>query len=1137
MPPYGQIGYPQIGYPGMGPSSLGPPIQRRQRRRPSYNLTPEEEESLLGQLGQNALSGLGVVAHTLGKPGAAVRGTISGLTGGPWGGGLLNLIPFSNTLGITDPKKWVYSRDILRRHGMVGRKDTWGNFATGLAGDIVTDPLAWMSFGAGGAATKGGQLLHRAGLSQFLPDVLAATAKKTGTKALGSVRGGMETTLKEALENLPAAVRKAAPEKIRTAAEAMGVKSADLMQQPLRGLMGVHAPLMPSKQIGLAGRGGPTSQAIGGAMDWLGGKVRYSAPVRAMAAGFAPSLRGLPTEAMQRTGAAASRLEAFRSAASRETLGGYLTKLNEMGALKTGDEGIRDAMAMRGFMESGTALPAHLQGKGVEGILGKMNDFAKAQLAEETALGMATKDLSEAFSYVTRYSHKFGVSKGAARGFRELSPLHPSQRHRMEFFQGVPSGPLNQMTIDPAISGTLYRAKPASWAGATGATGVDLQAAVAHIKANYPAVKDLTDETIRKQAKWLSELDPQHAAKKIPVFPHHPIFDVVKRDEYSKRAMANTEVTYDLLGKEAIHFSDAVSGETPLLDVLEKAGLTGDAAPNVMLSRLSPETLGKIAGSGQTGTATKVILKDLRVPKDIESAIVNMNKGFSSPEWMEGFVKQFDNFTNFFRAHVTTYFPAFINRNLVSGQLQNTFAGVYGAGGVGMYRAMRDAQILLGGKGTIPGVLEFPVIKALGITDPKEATRKIAELAFAHKLGGKMQMEAAQHLGGQVASSPVEQLGMLPGLQGFKPLTPVKKAMKGKTPSWWNPLKVRGVGKTTESQFLPSQLGEEAGYWVESMNRLGPFTEMLRKGVDPAQAARRIKLLQVDYTAAASGDAAMRRMIPFWAFLKGQSQFLAKELTTHPGGALSQVIQAEGRSHEKLPAFTPPYVQTSAALPGNMLPESIFGKPAPDTVRAVTGLGLMHEDPLQFLAMDPRKPFSSLPMNVLREGMGRMNPLFQRPVEAATGTSLFKSGPRGGRSLENMDPALARLFANVTGQKTPPKLPWGAETLTQFGAPRLTTTLKTLTETPERKNLPTKLLNVLTGARVTDVSPRARESEMREAIQGLQTALGGRAFEVRWIPKDVRAKMTEEEKAQAANLELLSKILGERAKRRAARSP
>lgn len=56
----------------------------------------EQEASLIRDLANKAMSGLQYVGETLDKPGQAVRGALAGK---PWE--LLNLIPFSDTLGIT----------------------------------------------------------------------------------------------------------------------------------------------------------------------------------------------------------------------------------------------------------------------------------------------------------------------------------------------------------------------------------------------------------------------------------------------------------------------------------------------------------------------------------------------------------------------------------------------------------------------------------------------------------------------------------------------------------------------------------------------------------------------------------------------------------------------------------------------------------------------------------------------------------------------------------------------------------------------------------------------------------------------------------------------------------------------------
>src|SRR5690606_20141832 len=77
-------------------------------------LTPEEEESLLQRIMGASMGGLQFAAQTLDKPGAAVRGLLAGEPGQ-----LLNLLPFSDTLGITDPSERVYGRDLLEQAGAV----------------------------------------------------------------------------------------------------------------------------------------------------------------------------------------------------------------------------------------------------------------------------------------------------------------------------------------------------------------------------------------------------------------------------------------------------------------------------------------------------------------------------------------------------------------------------------------------------------------------------------------------------------------------------------------------------------------------------------------------------------------------------------------------------------------------------------------------------------------------------------------------------------------------------------------------------------------------------------------------------------------------------------------------------------
>ena len=106
------------------------------------------------------LEALGYVGDTISKPGRAVRGMLGGRPEE-----LLNLIPFSDTMGITDPTKQVHGRDLLNQWGMAREGDTdFGTSLGGFAVDVATDPLTFL----GGAMIGGaGKLLGKTNASKM----------------------------------------------------------------------------------------------------------------------------------------------------------------------------------------------------------------------------------------------------------------------------------------------------------------------------------------------------------------------------------------------------------------------------------------------------------------------------------------------------------------------------------------------------------------------------------------------------------------------------------------------------------------------------------------------------------------------------------------------------------------------------------------------------------------------------------------------------------------------------------------------------------------------------------------------------------------------------------------------------------
>lgn len=313
---------------------------------------------------------------------------------------------------------------------------------------------------------------------------------------------------------------------------------------------------------------------------------------------------------------------------------------------------------------------------------------------------------------------------------------------------------------------------------------------------------------------------------------------------------------------------------------------------------------------------------------------------------------------------------------------------------------------------------------------------------------------------------------------------------------------------------------EDINYAVEGANRLNPFVNLLRKGYNFDEAARRVGETQVRYPGRFYTNTErqiLTRLFPFYKFSKGMTGHIARELTQRPGGGVAQAIRAIDYARDP-GTIAPDYVGETASIP--IAPGPAGGD------RYITGFGFMFEDPLQFVGPQ-----------VGLETLSRTTPLIKAPLEMATGETFFQRGVRGGRELEDLDPNYARLVANIrdsiTGEQTgrvDPLIGGWAEHLAANAIGRPGTAARMLAD--PRKEWWNKLAQFTTGIRMTDVSPAAQDAIIREGLQELMRESGGKIFQKAYFPEEELAAMSPEEQAQAAQMQLLSKLLAERAKAR-----
>lgn len=151
-------------------------------------LTEGEQDSLLKQARRTAMSGLQYVGETLDKPGSAVRGLLAGKPEQ-----LVNLVPFSDTVGLTDPETRVSGRDLGEKLGLLAANKKGfdlGDLA-GFGIELATDPLTWVGGGVAKSFTKLG--LQKADAAAAAIKAATPSSKVTRAEVLAMDTASMLT--------------------------------------------------------------------------------------------------------------------------------------------------------------------------------------------------------------------------------------------------------------------------------------------------------------------------------------------------------------------------------------------------------------------------------------------------------------------------------------------------------------------------------------------------------------------------------------------------------------------------------------------------------------------------------------------------------------------------------------------------------------------------------------------------------------------------------------------------------------------------------------------------------------------------------------------------------------------------------
>lgn len=359
---------------------------------------------------------------------------------------------------------------------------------------------------------------------------------------------------------------------------------------------------------------------------------------------------------------------------------------------------------------------------------------------------------------------------------------------------------------------------------------------------------------------------------------------------------------------------------------------------------------------------------------DIAKKIEVFHASVINDEDINAILKNFDKLTMIFKASVTSIFPSFHGRNAISNVL-NSFLDI-GYAALNPARHVMSSQIIKSSYNI--NALKAKVM-AGDLTANAELYKELAKPAFTDRRGyvwsqGQIQQILKDKniaLGNQWMGRidvenhhSVDQLPQLmTSLFGDATESTLKKGGR---------LGKEGVTKVFEG-------GQKFGQLIEDQSRIIHFLEHMDRTGDVGLAAERTKMFLFDYGDLSNFERTfMKRIIPFYTWIKKNVELQAKVLTTQPGRIAQEVhlfntlssTMSEGNGltdeeYNQLPDYMKAQFKIVTSRNGQKL-------------HVVSNLG----SPLEaaFQAIQPKGILSSL------------NPFVKLPAELTTGYDVFRGG-------------------------------------------------------------------------------------------------------------------------------------------------
>lgn len=1092
-----------------------PPYYAQRSQKPNSSagtsgqapLPPQQAESMLSSLAKNIGGTVQTLGMALDTPGAIARGFLAGdpASGFAW-----------------DADRRVSGAELLDSYGLTDETtNPYLKTAAGLATEIATDPLSWLtgplaSLGKAGKAAQATDLLGLAPIAaqkrlgseaaetltgrftkQALDAMGPSVAQNADTFAVRPLVGPRlaqaTTTLQEVVDVAPDP-RKAIDD-ITKYLSTEGLSFADVADEKLGGMFGLglinsNAAYMPE---------GKWAETALDAMDLAGQYIGWSPVGRYASALFDKNVEGMTDAgdqlfALKHTRALDAARRTGQELASDHAFNLTKTPLSEEAQQLLGADSLLseegNALFLRLVENKPTANDLAIQQltPNLDEAVVSWDKIRKHNLDSAKQLGLIANEYEDAFGvrfsprtgsafefneygegvgnslFNTRTESAFArnadlIVPGGTEDLREISTLPIVREHAR--LQG--ESPYSMEEVGQAIKQYIDNKHGPDMIDDRQATGI--------ARVMYRLKKDLPDS--------------------YPAFAEHPINMQAKSIVSEEIRRANAEFVYDSIADVASpQNANQIAGggyksvQAGLNEIAGKVGFAKDKTGN-LVSEVADSIRARIA-QRQGVNPEDVDLNAFSLPEKLIERLGRVQDFYSSPRAQQEVSGLFDQFTNLTKSfllawpsrHVRDAYSNAFSVWLETGSVTDTLDG---------FRI--SAAVMADDWDTaIPLLRQLPQFRNVASDD----VIKQSVVQDTGRTGILMGLSQEDYLTANRMGA-VQQL--VPGAQPMT-LSNAMRNLSGASASDF--FQIRGITNDLPTRNPILNTSEAINNYNDGLARLGGMFALMKQGATADYAAQRMQAALVDYGSLTSFEKNVaKKIFPWWSYQSRIGKYVVDSMLRNPGGRYGQAIRAMNTMQASDDdTYVPSSLQQQFAF---RVPEELaqaLGKPeGQDTTTFITDFDIPGVDTLSMFV--PGSAEDTL-ANVALQA----NPFIKTFMELSTGRDLFSKRP-----IRQADTGADRIYKYLTGDNQ--GLSPAAKALVQNipGTQRAVNMAGGLLDTriPSFGQRAAKqLFNATTGFKITDVDPAWQIQDARS--QNLDRFEDyTREFTTRFIPEDVRA--------------------------------